>query len=68
MNELPHVIPCVTYCNPNKRLLADWLWKNFSATFCIDHSVRGDNFEYIGFWTKAGTNYYASIISPNWHD
>jgi hypothetical protein len=65
MNDLPNVHSCLTYYTPNKKLLKEWLWKTFKASFCKDHSIRGDNYTFVGFWSKAGTNYYASMISPN---
>jgi hypothetical protein len=65
MDTLPHVIGCVTYCDPNKKLLKEWLWRNYLVAFCKDHTIVGAGNTYAGFWTKAGTNYYASLIYPD---
>lgn len=64
MDKMPHFVSCMTFCDPNKKELKEWIWKIHKGSFCKDHSIRGSNFDYIGFWTKAGTNYYASILSP----
>jgi hypothetical protein len=64
MNDKPYAVACLTYWDPNKKKLKEWLWKTFQVAFDKDHSIVGAGNTYAGFWTKAGTNYYASVILP----
>lgn len=64
MDNTPHFISCTTYSDPNKKILKEFVWKVFQGSFGKDHSIRGRDFAFIGFWTKAGTFYYANIFSP----
>lgn len=61
MDNRPQFLDGTSYCDPNKKLLKEWVWKTFRGSFAKDHSIRGDNHDFIGFWTKAGTLYYVSI-------
>lgn len=62
MKERPSILIGNTYCDSNKKILKDWIFKIFEGSFCKDHSIHGRNWAYIGFWVKSGTNYYATIL------
>lgn len=64
MDNMPHIVNGNTYCDSNKKVLKDWIWKFFQASFMKDHSIRGINNTWVGFWARAETNYYAVMVYP----
>lgn len=61
MDKTPHSIACITYSDPNKKNLREWIKKTFLGTMEADHCITVGDI-YLGFWVKAGTLYYATII------
>jgi hypothetical protein len=64
-HDLPGVVSCTTYYDHSKKILIEWVWKTFQLAFYRDHTIRGVDNVYAGFWTKSEKNYYACIIHPN---
>lgn len=64
MDKTPHIVAGNTYCDPNKKVLKEWIWKHFDAVFMRDHSITNVNNTWVGFWVKSGTNYYAIMVYP----
>lgn len=62
MDIRPQIFNGTTYCDPNKKVLLNWLLKIYRVALLKDHKtlVSIDN-SWAGFLVKSGTLYYATL-------